>query len=126
MRSIAHGSTAIWEGVVDPMFSWTKPDRQMLPATGCPSIKRCTIARTVVLGEVFMKIGSQDIGIALDSWEKKAHHEFCGECLRVAKLISESGRAHVWHNLGKYFFGDNWDKLEDTKSEICPSTWKPC
>ena len=78
-----------------------------------------------VLGEVLMKVGRQEIGVALDSWEQSSHHEFCAEGLEIAKLASDRGRKHIWNNLGRYFLGRTKNKLEDEEYEVWPSTWQP-
>ena len=125
LRSIAHGSASIWEDIINERFCWTKPDKPLVPTTSCQFRQKCTAARMIVLNELLTKIGKQDTGIALDSSQKGPHHEFCAECLRVVQLASDIGRIYIWKNLGRYFLGDNWDKLEDTKYEVWPSTWQP-
>lgn len=115
----------MWEDIVNRSYGWTKPTETIIPTNGCPSRNKCIAARTLVLGEVFTKIGAQDISFALTSWRKNDNQEFCVGCHKAAKRAFQSGQLYIWNNLPRYFFGDNWEKLEDTKSDIWPSTWRP-
>ncbi|KJA19709.1 hypothetical protein HYPSUDRAFT_69051 [Hypholoma sublateritium FD-334 SS-4] len=124
VRSVTYGSSAMWKDVVERSFGWAKPTETIIPTKGCPTRHRCTAARTLVLGEVFTQIGSQDLCIALDNWEKDADHEFCVECHKTAKQACQDGRAYILNNLGRYFLGEGWEELEQTKSEHWPVIWK--
>ncbi|KJA19711.1 hypothetical protein HYPSUDRAFT_44000 [Hypholoma sublateritium FD-334 SS-4] len=125
MRSVAHGTAAIWDDVVSRSFRWTKPTELTIPTISCASKPKCTAARTLALAEVCAKVGKQDAGIALDVWKRGAGCEFCAECLRAAQTACEGGRAYIWDHLARYFLGDNWEKLEDTKSDVLPAIWRP-
>ena len=107
VRSVAHGGASIWADIIERRFSWTKPEKALIPTVVFQSRQKCAAARVTVLSELCTKMGRQDVSIALDSWERSVHHELCAECLRVARIATAIGRTHIWNNLGGYFFGDN-------------------
>lgn len=110
--------------IAQDYFKWAKPTETTFPTNVCTSRNKCISTRALVLNEVLSMIGKQDLAIALNPWKTCSKYDFCVECQKVAQQACDSGRAYIWDNLGRYFFGDNWDELEDTKSEILPAVWK--